>query len=92
MEKNWYLSKILYEFDQEGNTDGTTDKYEKMSIEVQGFNSIEEEGGYHVLRTSTGWSFNDSKELIDLLEVVRKGVSSDAPPGFLEKDSDLLPD
>ena len=67
------LDEIVYRFYQKGNTDGTTDEYEELEITVTGIN-IEEEGGYLVLRTSTGWSINDNEELSSLINKVKKGI------------------
>lgn len=76
MEENTWLTKIVYEFTQDGNTDGTTKSEEILNIEVQcGTDSIEKEGGYLVLRTPTGWSINDSKEINELLKLVENGIS-----------------
>ena len=72
---SFWLNKITYDFSQEGNTDGTTDRYEELVVEVQGpSGSILEEGGYLVLRTPTGWSINNLEELTDLLKIVESGV------------------
>ena len=77
MNKDLWLNKITYEFSQDGNTDGTTDDFEELIVEVQGpCGSIIKEGGYIVLRTSTGWSINDKSEIVELLELVEKGVGS----------------
>lgn len=77
MEQIW-LNKIIYTFSQEGNTNGTTADYEELIVEVEcPIGSIVEKGGYLVLRTSTGWSINDSEELMELLKLVEKGVSSE---------------
>lgn len=67
------LDKIVYRFYQDGNTDGTTDEYEELEITVEGID-IEKEGGYLVLRTSTGWSINDNEELSSLINKVKKGI------------------
>ena len=70
-----WLNKITYEFSQEGNTDNTTEDEERLTVEVQSCTkSIEEGGGYLVLRTNTGWSFNDAGELASLIKLVTDGV------------------
>lgn len=75
-EMNLWLHKITYEFSQEGNTDGTTEEMEELTVEIQSCTgSIEKEGGYLVLRTKTGWSINDATELVELLDLVEKGVN-----------------
>lgn len=70
-----YLNKITYEFSQEGNTDGTTEDQEELTVEIQGcIGSIDTSGGYLVLRTKTGWSISDADELVSLLNIVEDGV------------------
>jgi len=72
-----FLSKIVYTFAQEGNTDGTTSETEELIVTVDsGHGGIEKEGGYLVLRTDTGWSINDAKEMAELLSYIENGVSS----------------
>lgn len=72
-----FLEKVTFEFSQEGNTDGTTgtpesEGWEILTVEVQsGLKSIQDEGGYLVLRTQTGWSINEPKELEQLLSYVK---------------------
>ena len=68
------MCKITYEFYQEGNNDGTTVETEELIVEVESIGDIEEDGGYFVLRTPTGWSINDSDELIDIIKRVKRGV------------------
>lgn len=69
------LESICYKFSQLGNGDGTTDDYEELSIEVQSScSNLLKDSGYLVLRTPTGWSINSSSELIDLLDIIGKGV------------------
>ena len=70
-----WLDKITYEFSQEGNTDGTTntegyDDSEVLTIEVR----LIKESGYLILRTPTSWSFNDMKELEEIINIVKNGV------------------
>lgn len=70
-----YLNKISYYFSQEGNTSGTTSEDEELIVEVEGpVGSIEREGGFLVIRSSTGWSINDADELMEILNLVQKGV------------------
>ena len=68
------MSKISYKFYQEGNTDGTTAETEELIVEVESIGDIEQDGGYFVLKTSTGWSVNDSDELVDIIKRVKRGV------------------
>lgn len=71
-----YLSKVTFEFTQEGNTDGTTgsietDGWEELTVEMQSApDSLMDGPGYLVLRISTGWSINDATELTDLIDFV----------------------
>ena len=68
------MCKITYEFYQEGNTDGTTAKTEELVVEVESIGDVEKDGGYFVLKTFTGWSVNDSDELVDIIKRVKRGV------------------
>ena len=68
------LGKIIYEFCQDGNTDGTTAEYEELNIEVEGCFDIPSDGGYMVIRTKTGWSINNPEEFASLLALVNAGV------------------
>jgi hypothetical protein len=70
-----YLEEIVYKFTQDGNTDGTTDNYEELTVTVQASTgSIDIDGGYLVIRTPTGWSIDSSSELLDILTTVSAGV------------------
>lgn len=69
------MYKITYEFYQEGNTDGTTAETEELIVEVESIGDIEQDGGYFVLRTPTGWSIEDSSDLVDIIKRVRQGIS-----------------
>lgn len=66
------LSKITYVFTQEGNTDGTTEEVEELIVEVEGVFDILKDGGYLVLRTSTGWSIDDPNDLNYIFDAVLK--------------------
>ena len=65
------MYKITYEFYQEGNTDGTTAETEELIVEVESIGDIEQDGVYFVLKTSTGWSVNDSDELVVNTKVLK---------------------
>jgi hypothetical protein len=70
------LDRIIYEFSQEGNTLGTTEKVEELAIIVEApLGDIREDGGFLVIKSSTGWSIDENKEFIDLLNNVREGIS-----------------
>lgn len=76
-ENRYFLDHITYEFSQEGNTEDTTAADELLTVEVQScVGSIVDEGGFIVIRTSTGWSITEPSELLDLLNQVKFGVSS----------------
>jgi len=70
------LDKVTFVFSQECNTNGTThtegyDDYEELIVEIQSVTgSLLNETGFLVLRTPTGWSINDPKELNDLLKQI----------------------
>jgi hypothetical protein len=61
-----YLARAEFEFCQEGNTIGTTDQYETLTIALEC--QLPREGFFPVLKTTTGWSINDSKELSELID------------------------
>lgn len=69
------MYKITYEFYQDGNTDGTTAETEELIVEVESIGDIVKDGGYFVLRTPTGWSIEDSSDLVDIIKRVRQGIS-----------------
>lgn len=67
-----FLDKVIFEFTQKGNTDGTTEDTEFLTIEMQScLESLTKQPGYLVLRTETGWSINDPKELDDIINYVK---------------------
>lgn len=58
------LTRAVFEFIQDGNTDGTTSEYELLRVE---FESVQmEPPGYIVLRTE-GWSIDEPEDLSNLL-------------------------
>lgn len=76
MDKTWSLEKITYTFMQEGNTLGTTCDEEELIVNVETqLSGIEEDDGFLVIKTETGWSINDVEELTDMLKLVRNGVA-----------------
>jgi hypothetical protein len=70
------LDKVTFVFSQECNTNGTThtegyDDYEELIVKIESVtDSLLNEAGFLVLRTPTGWSINDPKELTNLLNQV----------------------
>jgi hypothetical protein len=73
------LNSIVYNFTQEGNTNGSTvgtHDDEELSITVEAaLGSIDTDGGFLIIRTSTGWSINDAKEFYELLKLTENGVT-----------------
>lgn len=69
--ENPLLHYVKFCFTQEGNTDGTTNDVEELIVEVEGLDILKD-GGYVVLRTSTGWSINELEDLNYIFEQVKK--------------------
>lgn len=69
--ENPLLQYVKFYFTQEGNTDGTTNDVEELIVEVEGLDILKD-GGYIVLRTSTGWSINEGEDLNYIFEQVKK--------------------
>jgi hypothetical protein len=70
------LERCSFSFGQEGNTNGSTDTYEELTIECESSLGIDnDEGCYYVLKTN-GWSVdnvNDLQELFDRINKVIQG-------------------
>jgi hypothetical protein len=70
------LDRIVYSFSQEGNTLGTTDEVEELTITVETpLGDIRKDGGFLVIQSSTGWSIDEPHELLDILNIAKQGVS-----------------
>ena len=69
-----WLSKVSFEFTQKGNTSGTTNEYEELTVDLEGSGDIEADGYYMVLRTSTGWSIDTPDEFLHLLKEVNEKI------------------
>jgi hypothetical protein len=65
MDNKPLLHKVTYEFTQDGNTLGTTEKVESLEITHEAPLFLET-GHFIVIRT-TGWSIDTPGELYDLL-------------------------
>jgi hypothetical protein len=65
------ISKVSIDFTQEGNTLGTTDEYESITINLE-FQGVEEDGAFITIKTD-GWSIDDMKDLNKLVDRV-KGI------------------
>jgi len=62
------LQSASFTFYQEGNGLGTTDTMEQLTIECNAdFGIDESKGCFYVLKTETGWSVDDVKELEELI-------------------------
>lgn len=66
------LFKASFEFTQDGNTDGTTDTYEDLTIDCE---SIDSTGCYYVLKTTSGWSIDNIDELKELIDKIDKVIT-----------------
>lgn len=72
------LSKIVFTFYQEGNTNGTTNEDEDLEITVESCcGSIDEDGGFYVLRSNSGWSINGVNELVELFDKLKIGETNE---------------
>jgi hypothetical protein len=69
------LEKCSFTFNQEGNTNGTTDEFEELVVECEsGLGIDNDEGCYYVLKTSTGWSIDSVKDLQCLFDRINKAI------------------
>lgn len=57
---------LTCQFTQEGNTLGTTDNIEEISISLE--TQLPGEEPFIVIKTTTGWSFDNIEELTDLIK------------------------
>jgi len=68
------LTTAVYTFNQECNTNGTTDKNgedELLSITIENIHKgLDEEKGFYVVRTN-GWSIDDPEELLQLFNQIK---------------------
>ena len=76
MEDKPLLIQATFKFIQESNTNGTTGSSdEELEITMESVVSgLDNEGGFYVLRTNTGWSINnisDLKELFNQIENIK---------------------
>ena len=69
-----WLSKVSFEFTQKGNPNGSTDDYEELTVDLEGYGDIEAEGYYMVLKTNTGWSIDTPDEFLHLLKEVNEKI------------------
>ena len=64
------VTGVKVSFEQDGNTLGTTDKYEDIDVSLE-FPGALEEGPFFVIKTE-GWSFDDLSELEDLINRAKR--------------------
>jgi hypothetical protein len=72
-----FVSKIKFEFTQEGNTLGTTHDFENLVVYVEsqcGNIEEKEDDPFYVIKTSTGWSIDSIPELDEVLRTVKETV------------------
>jgi len=67
MQKGTNLASVTLEFTQEGNTNGTTEESETLEVSLESPLFIDTDGHYFVIRTSSGWSFDDVEELTEII-------------------------
>ena len=71
------LLKCSFTFDQEGNSNGTTDEIETLTIECEASLGIDnDEGCFYVLKTE-GWSIDNVNELQELFDRIQKIIKND---------------
>lgn len=61
------LVGVNFNFTQEGNTLGSTNGMEVMDVSLE-YQLDSESGPFFVLRTETGWSFDDKEDIAKLLD------------------------
>ena len=64
------ISQVSVTYNQEGNSMGTTSDTETLIVNLE-FQDSEKEGCFVVLKTE-GWSVDDPKDLIELIERPKK--------------------
>ena len=65
------IDKVKVSFSQEGNTLGTTSEYENLDVHLE-FPLEEDDGPFYVIKTETGWSFDDIEDLQVLIDRVKR--------------------
>jgi len=69
------ITRIIVELEQEGNTDGTTEEYEKFNIIFE-YPLRPQDGHYMVIKSNTGWSINDTDELEKTIRLIEGGITN----------------
>ena len=67
------ISQVSVTYNQEGNSMGTTSECETIDVNLE-FQLSEKDGCFVVLKTE-GWSFDDPKDLIELIERTKRVLS-----------------
>jgi hypothetical protein len=71
------LERCVFEFSQEGNTNGTTSDYEDLTISCEASLGIDNDNGcFYVLKTKTGWSIDGVEELQELFDRIQTVIKS----------------
>jgi hypothetical protein len=68
------LERCSFTFNQEGNSNGTTDDFEILTIECESSLGIDNDGGcFYVLKTD-GWSIDNVNDLQELFDRIQKAI------------------
>ena len=62
------ISKLSISFMQDGNTLGTTNKCESITLDLE-FQLGVEDGPFYVFKTDTGWSIDNVDDIQNLLDI-----------------------
>ena len=69
------LERCVFEFSQEGNTNGTTSNYEDLTISCESSLGIDNDGGcFYVIKSESGWSINNVNDLQELFDRIQKVI------------------
>ena len=72
------LERCIFEFSQEGNTNGTTSEHEDLTISCESSLGIDNGGGcFYVLKSESGWSIDNVNDLQELFDRIQKIVKQD---------------
>jgi hypothetical protein len=70
------LERCSFTFNQEGNSNGTTDEFETLTIECEASLGIDnDEDCFYVLKTE-GWSIDNVNDLQELFDRIQKVIKS----------------
>jgi len=69
------LEKVIVEFSQEGNTHGTTEEYEDLTVDINRVAGADKpDDYYYVFRSKSGWSVNDARDMIRITNAIDEAV------------------